>query len=415
MRLSASIFLISVLFFHLSLHGQGTNSQSIRLEFDRSVSAKDSDKAMKAFQQFLVIDSNQIWQLTDGLEEFLSAEETAPSLLNALARAYQIGIRQSPESAHEYAQKKAFLAYRFPDHFKKNKSLWLSEAIEQSPLQCALQLYRFWVEQLEAGTMRNRMGLAKVAETWARYDRYLYARELTYPLDAEASHQTRVMIHRKLAELIPDCDATKKTLKTSSETSQLYPALVLYSLHRCANEEDWARFERDLPNSAPGWSQRLLAYHYQNRGQIEQSLSAMERAIAKEDIPILKADLHAQSASLYLKKQEFREARTQVMAAIRLTPTWGDLYLLLADIYLEGGKTCGFNDFDQKAVYWLAIDLSQRAINSSPHLQQEANQRIFEYQLRMPEAKEVQFRGLSAGDTWPLKCWMNTVTTVKVN
>lgn len=415
MRLSASIFLISVLFFPLSLNGQGSNTQSIRLEFDQSVAAKDAEKAMQAFQQFLALDSNQVWQLTEGLEEFLSDEETNPSLLNALAKAYQIGIRQSPESEHEYAQKKAFLAYRFPDHFKKNRSTWLNEAINENPLQCALQLYRFWAEQLEPGTMRNRMGLAKTAETWAQYDRYLYARELTFPLEAEASHQTRVMIHRKLAELSPDCDATGKALKVSSETSQLYHALVLYSLHRCANEEDWTRCERDLPNSAPGWAQRLLAYHYQNRGQIEESLSAMERAIAKEDMPILKADLHAQSALLYLKKQEFRKARTQVVTAIKLAPTWGDLYLLLADIYLEGGKTCGFDDFDQKAVYWLAIDLSQRAINSSPHLQQEANQRIFEYQLRMPEAKEVRFKGLSAGDTWPLKCWMNTVTTVKVN
>lgn len=412
MRLLASIFLI---FLSSTLFGQGNaTTRSLQKQFEQAIHASDAGNAIRIFHELFALDSNQSWPLAGGIAKLLNAEDPRPGLLDTLARTYQIGARQNPEASAEFAQKKAFLAFRFPDHFKKVKSIWLREAIDRNPFQCALQLYRFWGDELEAKMMRNRITLGRVAEEWASFDRFLFARELLYPLEAKSTHQTRVRIHRQLAALVPDCDGIRKTLKVTSEDSQLYQGLVLSSLQRCRDETAWLRYEQALPDHAPAWAQRLLAYHYLNTGETDKCLTALKLAIGKEKLPILKADLHSQSARIFLEKGNYREARAQILAAIRMAPTWGDLYLTLADIYLVGAESCGFNEFDSKAVYWLAIDLTQRAINSSPHLQQEANQRIYEYKLQMPKPQEVEFRGLSAGDTWPLKCWMSTVTTVKV-
>lgn len=413
MRLLAFLFLILL---STSVFGQGSNAaRRLQLQFDQAVATDDPSSAFRTFHELFALDSNQAWPLASGLAELIDDDAPRPGLLDSLVILYRIGGRQSPGSAVDFSQKQAFLAFRFPAHFDLEKPLWLKQAIDLNPFQCALQLYRFWGDGLEAGQMRNRIRLAAVAEDWAAFDRYLYARELLFPSEAEATHRVRTRIHHQLASLIPDCEGIRKTLKVSSENSQLFQALVLSSLQRCRNEAVWIRFERDLSSGAPAWAHRLLADHYLNIGQPDKCLATLKLAISQEELPILKADLHAQSARLLVDQGNYRAARAQVQTAISLVPAWGDLYLTMADIYLEGSKACNFNDFDSKAVYWLAIDLAQKAINSSPHLQQEANRRIFEYRLQMPEAKEIEFRGLSAGDTWPLKCWMNTVTTVKEN
>ena len=406
--ISLSIFLLSVSF----LFGQGNTGQ-IAAEFDAAVDQHDHALASRKARQLLEADPNAGWMLASGLEKLAALPKPLTGLLDTLSLAYELGAKNRPEEASEYLQKRAFLGFRFPIRFRRQQMAWLREAIRTNPLQCSLQLYQFWSDELERGKLRDRLSMGKIAREWASYDRFLYARELTYPTDAESIHRVRVNLHHKLSDLSPDCDAIAKTLKVETETSQIYPGLVLHSLKKCRKKSSWDRFAAHLDNNE-GWGHRLMAYHFLDVGNTEECLAWFNRALKLEDMPILKADLHLQTALLYMRMGKYRTARSQILAAIRLAPTWGELYLGLVDVYLDGARECGFNEFDQKAVYWLAIDLCQRAINSSPHLEKEANEKIFEYRLRMPNAEEVKFRGLSAGDTWPLKCWMNTVTTVKV-
>ncbi len=413
MRLLASVFLVCL---SSSIFGQGFSTiQVLQMQFDQAVASDDRPTAFRAFHQLFTLDSNLSYSLASGLATMINNDDPHPGLLDTLVSLYRIGSRQAPESAADLAQKQAFLALRFPEYFEQEKTLWLKQAIHLDPFQCALQLYRFWGDGLEAGQMPNSLWLVTVAEDWAAIDRYLYARELLFPEEAKAIHRVRTRIHCQLASLAPGCDEIQDIFTVSSENSHPFHGLVLFSLLRCQDTATWLRYSQNLSGSVPSWAYRLLANHYLNIGQTQKCLETLKLAILREELPILKADLHFHIALLMMKQGEYQAARSQVQTAIRLAPEWGDLHLFLADIYLEGASLCDFNEFESKAVYWLAIDLAQKAISSSPHLQQEANQRIFEYKLYMPGKKQIEFHRLSAGDTWPLNCWMNTVTTVKEN
>src|SRR6185503_17855359 len=97
-----------------------------------------------------------------------------------------------------------------------------------------------------------------------------------------------------------------------------------------------------------------------------------------------------------------------------LNPDWGQPYIDMADLMVSALPECAYSEFDRLAVFWAAIDYCALAKNVDPYWQQEANRMIYEYSQKAPAALEIGQRGLKAGDTYPLHCWMEVVTTVKV-
>lgn len=364
----------------------------------------------QSFQRKFLADSLNSYRWIDSLESaWLRQGEVRPGALDTLAHIYDLGHRERPGTAAEFLQRKAFLAQRFPDHFSDRLSLWLDEAIAAAPQSCSLQLFRFWAAGIETQKFKGLNAWRRPAQTWARYDRLLYARELLRPKEAEPTFRTRIYLHRIFQAKAPACDASSQLLEKAISASDKATCLIFMSLHGCQLPELWP----DNPNGFSAWNFRLLANQFQSPKQQERYLTLLDLAIQNEDIPVLEADYHALKAHQFRLTKKYAAAKRELKWAIDLAPNWGELYLKMADLYLEGRDRCKLNDFDQKAVYWLAIDLAQKAINSSPSLSEEANQRIFEYRRLMPQPKEAQFRGLQEGATWPIRCWINGVTTVK--
>jgi hypothetical protein len=71
--------------------------------------------------------------------------------------------------------------------------------------------------------------------------------------------------------------------------------------------------------------------------------------------------------------------------------------------------------FDQRAVYWLLIELCQQLLQTDPNYAVQANERLYNYRMWAPSIPEAEIRGFRPGDTYPLKCWMSTKTTVPLN
>ncbi|MFN8394149.1 MAG: hypothetical protein U0176_05680 [Bacteroidia bacterium] len=137
----------------------------------------------------------------------------------------------------------------------------------------------------------------------------------------------------------------------------------------------------------------------------------MAAAAGEQDVALKAADM-LQVAATWREQGRWREARAALQEAMRLRPDWGEPYLQLMDLYIEGSEQCAWPDFEGRAMYWLLMELCQKLKGIDPEMETEANARHEKYARRAPSLREAAYLGWQPGDTYPLKCWMNTATVV---
>jgi tetratricopeptide (TPR) repeat protein len=105
-------------------------------------------------------------------------------------------------------------------------------------------------------------------------------------------------------------------------------------------------------------------------------------------------------------------AATYLYDAIKIKPNWGDAYILLGSVY--GSSTSIFdNPFMKKTVYWLAVDMFQKAKSVDPSVSEKANSLITNYSAYFPSVEDVFFNSLQEGQSFNIGGWINRSTTVR--
>ncbi len=136
---------------------------------------------------------------------------------------------------------------------------------------------------------------------------------------------------------------------------------------------------------------------------------AIDRAVSKDD----KANYYYELAYVlnsHLNQPE--SAASYLIDAINLKPNWGDAYLLLGYIY--GSASNIFDDaFMKKTVYWLAVDMFQKAKSVDPSVTDKANSAISDYSAYFPSVEDVFFHTLQEGQSYSIGGWINRSTTVR--
>ncbi len=98
--------------------------------------------------------------------------------------------------------------------------------------------------------------------------------------------------------------------------------------------------------------------------------------------------------------------------AIRIKPDWGDPYILLGAIYISGNNS--FDDpFVKKTIYWLAVDMFQKAKSVDPSVTEKANSLITAHAAYFPSVEDVFFHSLKEGQSYTIGGWINRSTTVR--
>ena len=98
--------------------------------------------------------------------------------------------------------------------------------------------------------------------------------------------------------------------------------------------------------------------------------------------------------------------------ASRLKPDWGDPFILLGQSYVLGKDL--FNDnFQQQTVFWVAVDMFQKAKIVDPSVAEKATGLIKEYSNYFPSKEDVFFRTLADGQSYTVGGWINKSTTVR--
>jgi len=166
------------------------------------------------------------------------------------------------------------------------------------------------------------------------------------------------------------------------------------------------------PSSDAAYSMAML---FLRRENFEKVVEYFEHAIAKETNSYDKARYNFLLGNIMLAKySRFNDAKRYAKEASRLRPDWGEPYILLAQTYAAGPR-CGEHVFDQHQVFWVAVDLLQRARSVDSDVASKVNPLIASYTSLFPKGEEGFFRGLTEGTSITVGCWIGETTRVRYN
>ena len=116
----------------------------------------------------------------------------------------------------------------------------------------------------------------------------------------------------------------------------------------------------------------------------------------------------------------FSQARSFYRKALDQKDDFGRAYLAIGDLYVRAVSECGGSKMsrDDKAVYWLAVDMYQRAKQVDASVETAANSKISSYSKYYPNQEDIFYRddwtqGESFRIDYGCYSWINRSTTVR--
>ena len=121
----------------------------------------------------------------------------------------------------------------------------------------------------------------------------------------------------------------------------------------------------------------------------------MDEIFRLETDPLKLAKLNYNLALEFKSKGNYGKARTYFYKAVDLNPADTKPYLQVASMYGASVKSCGNDNFEKRAIYWLAGNEAAKASSSTAS----------KYRALAPSKPEIFKAGMS-GKTIKIGCWI---------
>jgi tetratricopeptide (TPR) repeat protein len=145
-----------------------------------------------------------------------------------------------------------------------------------------------------------------------------------------------------------------------------------------------------------------------------EAVQYLEKAIVHEIVDSLKAVYFYDLAAIYCYRlKKWQQARDYAYESVRLKKDFGKAYLLMGDCYALSVNLNGQPKFEDKAIFWAALDKFSAAITYDPLLKEIAGQKIKYYSRMIPTKEELFMNGFKEGEPYQLGGWINEKTTVR--
>ncbi len=149
------------------------------------------------------------------------------------------------------------------------------------------------------------------------------------------------------------------------------------------------------------------------KGNSQQAVFFAKEAIQMEEEATKKAKYFLALADAYRSAGSFSSARDAVYSSLELINDWGEAYMSLGNIYIASASRCG-NDFEQKTVYWVAVDAFIKALNDED-TNSRASKSINTYSRYFPTTEICFFNGVESGKSYTVGCWINKSTIARTS
>ncbi len=206
----------------------------------------------------------------------------------------------------------------------------------------------------------------------------------------------------------------KKFEETPEDTVFLEKSTDMLRATKCTESELFFDMAAKLNSLAPT---AKLAYELakltNKSDKLEDATRYYKQAIELEIEDVQKAKYYLELGDVTRRLGNYSQARTYALNSIELDATSGYPYLLIGNIYAAASKSCGEEEYQQKAVYWAAVDKFIQAKAVDPELTDDANKFIEAYKPHFPDNETIFFYGYKEGGSYTVGCWINEKTTVR--
>jgi len=147
------------------------------------------------------------------------------------------------------------------------------------------------------------------------------------------------------------------------------------------------------------------------RGNSSEALKYYEESISLETDQYKKAKILYKIAVKFKKSGRKQSSRKYAQKAIRNQPSMGRAHLLIASLYASSANDCGDNQFNKRAIYWLAADIARKAGRVDASIKKLANKTANSYMGRAPSKTDI-FSEANEGEKIKFDCWVGASVTV---
>ena len=223
----------------------------------------------------------------------------------------------------------------------------------------------------------------------------------------------------KIFEEVASCDDlipfyTNKFAENSENLDFLKKSTEVLKGSKCTDSDIYFQLADKLNSLEPsaGLAYELAKLSNKNEN-LEDAARYYKQAIELEVEDVQKAKYYLELGDVTRRLGNYSQAKTYALNSAELDGTSGYPYLLIGNIYAAASKSCGEEDFQQKAVYWAAVDKFIKAKTVDPELTDDANKFIEAYRPHFPDNETIFFQGYKEGDKFTVGCWINEITTVR--
>ena len=153
------------------------------------------------------------------------------------------------------------------------------------------------------------------------------------------------------------------------------------------------------------------AKNYERKNKIDEAITYYEKAIKVSTNDEMKAICNCSIAKLLQKENNYIDARTYAREAIRLKPSYGLPYIIIATLYAS--NPVGQDNFEKSMTYWLAIDALLFGKLVDPSIATDAQTLIDRYNSLCPKKEEAFMHSITEGKTVWIGGWIKETTQAR--
>ena len=153
----------------------------------------------------------------------------------------------------------------------------------------------------------------------------------------------------------------------------------------------------------------LAVVEYQ-RKNISKAMEYFNQAADLYQDNSKKANVYYKMASIYSKSNKV-QARNYARKALAVKPSYGKAYLLIAQLYGSSINDCGNDQFEKRAMYWLAAQYCDKAGSADSSIKGLASKTAASYRAAAPSKTDI-FQAGKAGQRICFNCWVGECITV---
>lgn len=147
------------------------------------------------------------------------------------------------------------------------------------------------------------------------------------------------------------------------------------------------------------------------KGKSTEALKYYEESISLETDQYKKAKILYKIAVKFKNRGRKQSSRRYAQKALRNQPSMGRAHLLIASLYASSANDCGDNQFNKRAIYWLAADIARKAGRVDASIKKLATRTAQSYMGRAPSKTDI-FSEANEGSKITFNCWVGSSVTV---